>query len=408
MPNVKLLIVEDEEIVAFDIESTLHNLGYEICAVVASGEEAIASASASLPDLVLMDIMLKGSMDGIQAAAEIQKLFNIPIVYLSAYGDTNTIERARLTEPFGYLVKPFEEKELHIAIEIALARHYADQRVRQALETEKELSQLKSLFVANASHEFRTPLATIRSSVDLLELYCREIIDDKKSKHFKRIKIAIEQMLQLLDDLLVIGQVEAGKLDFNPVPLNLVEFCQNLVEELQLNVCFQYGLKTFSSSLCLNQNSKTFSSLDTSAAQIIPGQNQAKSASEAPKRIAFTYQGNFADARMDESLLQKILTNLLSNAIKYSPESEIVNFDLSCEAEIVTFRIQDKGIGIALKDQQQLFEPFHRAANVGKIKGTGLGLSIIKKCVDLHKSQITIESEVGIGTTFIVKLPLIN
>lgn len=408
MPNVKLLIVEDEEIVAFDIESTLHNLGYEICAVVASGEEAIASASASVPDLVLMDIMLKGSMDGIQAAAEIQKLFNIPIIYLSAYGDTNTIERARLTEPFGYLVKPFEEKELHIAIEIALARHYADQRVRQALETEKELGQLKSLFVANASHEFRTPLATIRSSVDLLELYCREIMDDKKSKHFQRIKIAIEQMLQLLDDLLVIGQVEAGKLDFNPVPLNLVEFCQNLVEELQLNVCFQYGLKNFSSSLCLNPNSQLFSSLGTSAAQIIPGQNQDKSASEAPKRIAFTYQGNFVNARMDESLLQKILTNLLSNAIKYSPESEIVNFDLSCEAEIVTFRIQDKGIGIALKDQQQLFEPFHRAANVGKIKGTGLGLSIVKKCVDLQGGWINIESEVGIGSTFIVKLPLIN
>lgn len=408
MPNVKLLIVEDEEIVAFDIESTLHNLGYEICAVVASGEEAIASASANLPDLVLMDIMLKGSMDGIQAAAEIHKLFNIPIIYLSAYGDINTIERAKLTEPFGYLVKPFEEKELYTAIEIALSRHYADQRVRQALETEKELSQLKSLFVANASHEFRTPLATILSSVDLLELYCKELMDNRKSKHFQRIKIAIEQLLQLLDDLLVIGKAEAGKLDFNPVPLNLIEFCQNLVEELQFNICFQYGLKTLSNSLFLNPNSKAFSSLDTSAAQIIPGENLAKSLSGTPKRIAFTYQGNFANACMDESLLQKILTNLLSNAIKYSPEHEIVSFDLSCENGIVTFRIQDKGIGIALEDQPQLFEPFHRAANVGKIQGTGLGLSIVKKCLELHRGKINIESEVSIGSTFIVKLPLVN
>lgn len=395
MPNVKLLIVEDEEIVAFDIESTLHNLGYEVCAVAASAEEAIASASLCLPDLVLMDIMLKGSIDGIQAAAEIHKRFNIPIIYLSAYGDTKTIERAKLTEPFGYLIKPFAEKELHTVIEIALSRHYAEQRTRKALETEKELSRLKSLFVANASHEFRTPLTTIRSSIDLLELYCSELMDDKKSKHFQRINIAIEQLLQLLDDLLIIGKVEAGKLEFNPLPLNLVEFCQNLVEELQFNVCVQYGLKTLNNSLYLNQVSNKL-------------QNEPKSASEPPQRIAFTYQGNFANACMDENLLQKILTNLLSNAIKYSPKSELVSFDLSCEAEIVTFRIQDKGIGIALEEQQQLFEPFYRAANVGKIKGTGLGLSIVKRCVELHKSEISIESKVGFGSTFIVKLPLVN
>lgn len=408
MPNIKLLIVEDEEIVAFDIESTLNNLGYEVCAVAASAEEAIASASLCLPDLVLMDIMLKGSMDGIQAAAEIHKRLNIPIVYLSAYGDSNTIERAKLTEPFGYLVKPFAEKELHTVIEIALSRHYAEQRIRQALQTEKELSKLKSLFVANASHEFRTPLATIRSSIDLLELYCREIMDEKKSKHFQRINIAIEQLLQLLDDLLVIGKAESGKLDFNPLPLNLVEFCQNLVEELQFNVCVQYGLKKFNNSLCLNTDHPKFQMLETSAEPTLPWHNEIEPVSEAPKRIAFTYQGNFANACMDENLLHKILTNLLSNAIKYSPESEIVSFDLSCENEIVTFRIQDYGIGIALEDQQQLFEPFYRAANVGKIKGTGLGLSIVKKCVELHKSKINIESQIGIGSTFIVKLPLVN
>lgn len=408
MQNIKVLIVEDEEIVAFDIESILHSLGYEICGVVSSAEEAIASTSLYLPDLILMDIMLKGSMDGIQAAAEIHKGFNIPIVYLSAYGDTNTIERAKLTEPFGYLLKPFAEKELHTVIEIALTRHYAEQKVRQALETEKELSKLKSLFVANASHEFRTPLATIRSSVDLLELYSKGLMDQQKNKHFQRINLAIDQLLQLLDDLLVIGKAEAGKLDFNPVPLNLVEFSQNLVEELQINVGIQHSLKNFNNSLYLNPDSQQLPISERDAAQTLPGQNEANLESDAPKRIAFTYQGNFANASMDEKLLQKILTNLLSNAIKYSPESEIVNFDLSCEDEIVTFRIQDQGIGIALEDQPQLFEPFYRAANVGKIKGTGLGLSIVKKCVELQGGQISLESQVGMGSTFIVKLPLVN
>jgi signal transduction histidine kinase len=406
MLNIKLLIVEDEEIVAFDLESTLHNLGYEVCDVVASGAEAIASASTNLPDLILMDIKLKGNMDGIEAAAEIYNLLNIPIVYLTAYGDTTTVERAKLTEPFGYLVKPFEEKELHTAIEIALSRHYAEQRVLQALEKEKELSHLKSLFVANASHEFRTPLATIRSSIDLLSLYCAEFMDSKKSKHFQRIQTAIDQMLQLLDDLLVIGKAETGKLAFNPEPLNLVEFCQNLVEELQINIYMQYGLNVDNNSLLLRPDRSILTNLETSVNQTIPLQNDAQSTPTVLKRICFTYQGNFDDARMDGNLLQQILTNLLSNAIKYSPGNEMVNFDLSCETQIVILSIQDRGIGIAREDQEQLFEPFYRAENVGKIKGTGLGLSIVKKCLDLHSGQITVESEVGSGTTFIVKLPL--
>ena len=143
-------------------------------------------------------------------------------------------------------------------------------------------------------------------------------MDDKKSKHFQIINIAIEQLLQLLDDLLVIGKAEAGKLDFNPMPLNLVKFCQNLVEELQFNVCVQYGLKKLNNSLSLNPDSQQFQIPETLAGQTNPYQNAAQLTSEAPQRIAFTYQGNFANACMDEHLLQKILTNLLSNAIKYS------------------------------------------------------------------------------------------
>lgn len=381
MANAKLLIVEDEEIVAFDIESTLKSLGYEVLAVVASGEEAIAFAATVHPDLVLMDIMLKGSIDGIQAAKEIHKHFNIPVIYLTAYGDISTLDRAKITQPFGFLVKPFEERELHTAIEIALSRHQAEEKMRQALEKEKELSQLKSLFVANASHEFRTPLATIRSSSELLERHCQESMDEKKSKHFYRIQTAVNQMVQLLDNLLVIGKAEADKLEFNPAPLNLIEFCNNLVEELQLNAGSKHSL---------GRDARH------------PG------VADVPKVIAFTSRGECTNACMDENLLRQILTNLLSNAIKYSPKGETVIFELSCQDKVAIFRIQDRGIGISLEDQEQLFEPFYRAANVGTIKGTGLGLSIVKKCVDLHNSQIFVESQVGVGTTFTVRLPLVS
>ncbi len=365
MPNAKLLVVEDEEIVAFDIESTLKGLGYEVLDVVASGEEAIASAAKMLPDLVLMDIMLKGSMDGIKAANEIRTNFNIPVIYLTAYADINTLERAKITEPFGYIIKPFEERTLPTIIEIALARHQAEERIRQALAKEKELGELKSQFITLASHEFRTPLATIRSSCDLLERYCRNFLDQKKNKHFQRIQISVNQMNQLLEDVLIIGQSESSKLNFYPHFLDLLEFCSELVEELQSN---------------------------------ISGEN----------KIIFTSQGEFNNACMDENLLRQILTNLLSNAIKYSPEGEAIFFDIHSQNQLVTFRIQDRGIGISPEDQKQLFEPFHRAANVGKIKGTGLGLSIVKRCVELHRSQIFVESEVGVGTTFTLKMPLVS
>jgi signal transduction histidine kinase len=395
MPHVKLLIVEDEEIVAFDLEDILKSLGYKVSAIVASGEEAIAVCTTIKPDLVLMDIMLKGDMDGTQAAEVIKKHFNIPVIYLTAYGDTRTLDRAKTTEPFGYLVKPFEERELYTAIEIALSRHQAEEKIRLALEKEKELSELKSLFVANASHEFRTPLATIRSSTELLERYSRESMDEKKSKHFQRIQAGIEQMLQLLDDLLIVGKAEAGRLEFNPLPLDLVEFCHDLVEELQLSLGNQQ---------LLNDNVLALEELALSVdegerTQAKPNHSQA---------ISFISKGQYTTACMDANLLRQILTNLLSNAIKYSPEGAPVIFEVCYQDEVVTFRIQDRGIGISIEDQKQLFEPFYRAGNVGKIKGTGLGLSIAKNCVDLHGGHIAVESQLGIGTTFTVTLPLVR
>ena len=363
MPNAKLLIVEDEEIVAFDMESTLKGLNYDVLGIVASGEEAIATAATTQPDLVLMDIMLKGRIDGIEAAREIRSLFHIPVIYLTAYADADTFERAKATEPFGYLIKPFEEKELQTTIEIALARHQSEERMRQRLEQEQENNEQKSQFISIASHEFRTPLATIHSSSALLQRYCRDAMDEKKSKHFQQIQTSIDQMTQLLDDVLVIGQADAGKLEFKAAPLNLVEFCRNLVEELQLNAGNHH-------------------------------------------KIAFTSQGNCANTCLDATLLRRILTNLLSNAIKYSPQGGDVFFELSCQAEVAKFCVKDEGIGIPPEEQKELFTPFHRAANAQKIKGTGLGLSIVKRCVDVHGGQISGDSKIGLGTKSTVTLPL--
>jgi PAS domain S-box-containing protein len=234
-----------------------------------------------------------------------------------------------------------------------------------ALQKERELGELKSRFVAMTSHEFRTPLTTIQSSVELLQRYRARWTEEKQLTYLHRIQTAVERMTQMLNDMLTISEAESGKLEFKPTPMDLVQFCQDLVEELQQAGGQQHTLK-------------------------------------------FTHQYQCMAGSIDAKLLRHILSNLLSNAIKYSPIGSTVEFDLICFDGNAVFQIQDQGIGIPPEEQPRLFESFHRATNVGTIQGTGLGLAIVKQCVELHRGMITVTSEVGQGTRFTVTLPLGN
>lgn len=239
----------------------------------------------------------------------------------------------------------------------------AEAELVNAWVQERELNEMKSNFVSMVSHEFRNPMTVIRTAVELLELYNHQLSDQQKSLYFGKIQTAIRQMLQLLDEILFLGRSDAGKLQYEPTPLDLEDFCSELTQTLQL-------------------------------------------AASGKHQIIFSFQGKQTSVEVDENLLRYILTNLLSNAIKYSPQGGNIAFNVLCQDDTATFQIQDSGIGIPLQDQQRLFETFHRASNVGTIPGTGLGLSIVKKCVDLHQGQIYLQSQVGVGTTFTVKLPL--
>lgn len=242
-------------------------------------------------------------------------------------------------------------------------RKQLEEELKAALHKEKELNELKSRFVAMTSHEFRTPLSTILSSSELLEHYRHKWTEEKQLLHMHRIQTAVKHMTEMLNNVLVIGKAEAGKLDFIPVPFDLVKYCHYLVEELQLNVNNQHA-------------------------------------------ISFIRQDDCMPCCMDEKLLEHILSNLLSNAIKYSPTGSTVRFSLTLKDGLAVFTIQDQGIGIPPEDLPHLFESFHRATNVGNIQGTGLGLAIVKKCVDTHNGEIAVKSEVGVGTIFSVTLPL--
>jgi len=238
----------------------------------------------------------------------------------------------------------------------------------QALEKEQQLNQLKSQFVSTVSHEFRSPLAVIRTAAELLERR-PDLSDAQRQSYVQRIKTSVRSMNQLMEDVLIMGQAEADRLTCNPADLELIAFCRNLIEE--------------------------FAMVEGSAHTIqFNGQMNGPS--------------DRLPAMMDEKLLRYILTNLLSNAIKYSPGETIIQFYLSLNTtdQTVTFQIRDQGIGIPEAEQTHLFNSFFRASNARSIQGTGLGLAIVKRCVDAHGGAITVISRPNDGTDVYVTLPL--
>ncbi|HIK07432.1 MAG TPA: response regulator [Trichormus sp. M33_DOE_039] len=369
MQPIQILIVEDEQLVADDLRETLEYLGYIVCDLVASGEEALVKAEKLQPDLVLMDIRLEGEMDGIEASFEIQSRFNLPVVYLTANADRATLDRAKASQPFGYILKPFDERILGTTIEIALSRHQAELEVKKALTTAKtdqqiaeSQSQKTSQNLYTAVHEFRNPLTTIKLSAEMLKAYGDQMSEQRKQNHINRIESATDTLTTILENVLTLGKSESEKLDFKPKPLDLVDFCEEIVESLQLTVKDNY-------------------------------------------QISFLVDGNSRVACLDEQLLWHLLNNLLANAVKYSPIGSQVSLRLIWEENTLCFQVTDYGIGIPAESQSQLFEPFHRASNVGNIPGTGLGLAIVKRCTELHEGKIYLDSAVNKGTTFTVRLP---
>jgi len=270
-----------------------------------------------------------------------------------------------------FLIKdPKTGEPTHLASVIRDITHIkqAEQDILNALEKEKELSDLRSRFVTTVSHEFRTPLQIISSSTQIIEAYYQRLNEEMKQKHFKRIQSSIQHMTELLDDVLIISKAEAEKTTFKPQSLDILSFCRDLTNELQ-----------FGSS----EHTIVFSI-----------QEMEEINSQQPVMVEF-----------DPKLLRQILTNLLTNAIKYSPPESHISFNLKVEELELIFEVKDQGIGIPVEDLDKLFTTFHRATNTGNIQGTGLGLAIVQKCVDLHQGQIFVNSILNEGSTFTLRLP---
>jgi PAS domain S-box-containing protein len=242
-------------------------------------------------------------------------------------------------------------------------RKQAEAELLRTLAREKELGQLRSNFVSMVSHEFRTPLGIIQSSAEILEDYFEQLEPAERQEHLQSIRKNTRRMAGLMEEVLLIGSLEAGKMEFKPNRLELPSFVGRLVDEVG-------------------------------------------SATHRRCPIEWSLAGAPARFRADERLLGHIFTNLLTNAVKYSDPGQPVRLEIGCAGHELVCAIRDQGIGIAEADQEWLFHAFHRGQNVAGRPGTGLGLVIVKRCVDLHGGKIKVRSKLGQGTTVTVRLPI--
>ena len=254
-------------------------------------------------------------------------------------------------------------REILVVMKNITRRKSAERKLVRAIEKEKELSALKSRFVTMASHEFRTPLSTMLSSVFLLQNYSGDKYEAQKKNHLERIRRSIQTLTELMNDLLSIGSLEEGHIKAAYAPVEIHGFLKDAVAEL--------------------------SSIKKSGQQIF-----------------LQYSGEEISLMLDRQMLTNILRNLVSNAVKYSPADATIHLNVSVDPDNLVIHVIDQGIGIPEHEQSEIFKRFYRAENVTNIQGTGLGLNIVKKYLHILKGSIDFRSKVNKGTTFTVHLPL--
>ncbi len=255
------------------------------------------------------------------------------------------------------LNKSVETLEREVAV-----RKRAEEEVRKSLEKERELNDLKSKFVSIASHEFRTPLSTILSSISLVEQYRQRGEIDKIDKHTQRVRSSVNHLTAILNDFLSLGKLEEGKVDVNEESIRLQEFLIDVAEEMKVN--------------------------------LKPGQQIITSCTTKKETV-----------QTDSRILRNILLNLLSNASKYSGPNKNIRVTCRDSGQFISIDIQDEGIGIPDNERKHLFDRFFRASNAGNVQGTGLGLNIVKRYVELLKGNITYTTEYEKGSTFTFMIP---
>jgi signal transduction histidine kinase len=383
MAQARIMVVEDEGILAMDIQSKLESNGYQVPALATSGEEAVEQAAEVRPDLILMDIRLAGAMDGVEAAKLVRDRLNIPVVYLTANSDDATLQRAKMTGPFGYLLKPFSAKELYTTIEIALYKSEMEAELRSANESlqsemnqrqqgEEERRQLERSLIqsermatigtaaAGIVHNLKGPLQFIMGWGEILQARHAGLTE------IDEILSAVGQMNQMIEDILAKSRQNKAT-----EPLDLNALLGRELDFLQADEVFKHAI-------------------------------------EKDIRLA-------ADLPPIESVysdLSQVFGNLLRNAVDamHGRKTKRLSVSTTFDAEYITVAVTDTGCGIPESIIAQIFDPFFTTKSSEEMSsgsaGMGLGLYTVKLFLEPHRGTVEIESTVEVGTTFRVRFQI--
>lgn len=459
----QILVVEDESIVAVDIQKTLQKLGYDVPAVVSSGQAAIQKARENKPDLVLMDIVLKGKTDGIATAKKIHNNLNIPVVYLTAYADEATLKRAKITEPFGYIIKPFETRELRTVIEMALYKAGIENELKASKVSfhnivEKSADGIivvdKEGVVQFANHAIEALFG--RKTEELVgeqfgfpvvggEVMELDIIRHGKEPGIAEMRVMETEWNDQKAHLALLRDITERKKAEEKLKETLKmksEFTSMVSHELRTPLtAIKEGIALVADGLAgeINEEQKEllgiskknvdrlarlindvldFQKLESgkvnfdvqlnSINEIIRDvyEMMAPTAKDTEIDLLLELDECLPQVGFDSDKITQVLTNLVTNAMKFTEKGHIM-IKTSQDDDSLQVSVSDTGCGIRKKDLPRVFDKFEQLRQGGERKtgGTGLGLAISKEIIELHSGKIWVESAFGKGSKFTFTLP---
>jgi signal transduction histidine kinase len=373
MSSARILIVEDEAIVARDLGDRLAALGYTVAGTTAFGEEAVRLAVEAEADLVLMDVRLRGAVDGVSAAEALRSRRDVPVVYLTAHADEATLARARVTEPFGYVLKPFEERELRTVIEMALYKHQAEAERKRLEERIRQAQKMEAVgqLAGGIAHDFNNLLTAINGYAYLL----RDGLPADSPWHpaVEAIAAAGEHAADLTRQLLAFSRkrmVQPRLLD----PNQLVRHCEQILHHL------------------IQDTIQVCKDLDPAVAKVRADPGQLE-------QVLFNLAVNARDAMPQGGRLTLATAQVVrdADAARAHPEMPAGPY--------VRLTVADTGRGMDEATRARIFEPFFTTKEVGQ--GTGLGLTTVYGIVKASGGWIDVASTPGQGTTFTIHLPAV-
>ncbi|MDH4053332.1 MAG: response regulator [Rubrivivax sp.] len=360
--RTRVFIVEDEAVIAMDLRERLESIGYEVCGLAAQGEKAVPAIVEVRPDLVLMDIHLAGPMDGVEAARQLSELHPAPVVFLTAYADAQIVARVAEVSAYGYLVKPFEERELHATLQVALARASAHAQLDAAVDARTQELQVAlrdmESFSYCIAHDLRAPLRAMSGYATLIAQRHAETLPPDAVQMLGKVDLAARRMSLLIDGLLEFSRL--GKQPLHRQTVNMHQLAEHAANELRPQ--------------------------------------------DGARRVEVRI-GEMPDLQGDPMLLDQVWRNLFANAFKFSATRDAARVDAGFDAARGAWFVRDNGVGFDMRHADKLFRPFARLHAADQFEGVGVGLAHSARIVQRHGGRLWADASPDRGATFYLEIP---